>query len=141
MTPNKAKGKRYEYEIRDYFRSIGYNECIISSAESKNADSMGIDLLGLPYIIQCKNGYKSGLKYMDLLNSILKRTKTSKFAGFPIYLFHKTNRRTEVTMFVSEYLRLTERKEVVVDAKTKYFCKNWDGTVSIDFDTFKLLIK
>jgi len=104
MSPNKSKGKRFEYECRDYFKTNGFPDCIISSSESTNADNMGIDLLNLPFIIQCKNGYKAGLKYQEILTNIKKKTKNTKYEGQLVFIFHKTNRKIEVTMSLSHYL-------------------------------------
>lgn len=141
MNPNKSKGKRYEYEIRDYFKSIGYTDCIISSSESTNADNMGIDLMNLPFVVQCKNGYKSGLKYLEILNNIVKKTKGTKYEGQMVFIFHKNKRRTEVTMSFKDYYILVDKKSVNITQSMKYFCKNYDGTLTMDYETFKVQIE
>lgn len=129
MNKNKNKGKRYEYEIRDLFISIGYSEAIISSSESYNADSMGVDILNTPYIIQCKNGYPQGIKYLELIKEIEKRTFKSKFKGLPVIIFHKRKRNSEAIVRLEFFENFIGYNEV---HKFKYFSKNYDQTVSID---------
>lgn len=130
--PNKAKGKRFEYECRDYFKSLGFNDCVLSGGESINADNMGIDLCNLPFIVQCKNGYARGLNYSDIIKKIEIKTKKTKYEGQVIFVFHKCNRKTTVSMNYKDYSSLfkLELKDV------KYLLK--DGNIiTVDLDTFK----
>lgn len=104
MNNNKIKGNRYEYHIRDLFKELGYKDCVRSAGESKNADSMGIDLVGIPYIVQCKNGYKN-IKYNVVLNDVRERTK-AKYPSYPVFLFHKAGRgKSDVIMTYSDWVK------------------------------------
>jgi len=102
---------------------------------------MGIDLMNLPFVVQCKNGYKSGLKYLEILNSIVKKTKGTKYEGQMVFIFHKNKRRTEVTMSFKDYYILVDKKSVNITQSMKYFCKNYDGTLTMDYETFKVQIE
>ena len=129
MNKNKNKGKRYEYEIRDLFKSIGYEDAIISSSESYNADSMGIDILNIPYVVQCKNGYPQGIKYLLLIQEINKRISKSKYKDLEIIIFHKRKKQSEAIVTLEFFESKIGYNEV---SKFKYFSKNYDRTVSID---------
>ncbi len=133
MNPQKAKGKRYEYEIRDYFKSIGYEDCIVSSSESINADNMGIDLLNLPFIIQCKSGYKTGLNKNKVITTIQTKIKKSKYKDQLVFLFHKSSRKTEVSFDIETYHKIKTEKSF---SSIEYLCLK-DGIVTVDFTTFK----
>jgi hypothetical protein len=51
----RAKGHGYELQVRDFFRELGYTECVSSRSESKNLDDKGVDLCFTgPYYVQCK---------------------------------------------------------------------------------------
>lgn len=54
---NKVKGSNWEYELRDMFKAIGYDDCVTSRGESKSMDNNKIDLISesLPCYIQAKN--------------------------------------------------------------------------------------
>jgi len=140
MNKNKAKGKRFEYEIRDYFISIGFADCIISSSESLNADNMGIDLLNIPLIVQCKSGYKNGINYVELIKTITKRVKSTKYEKLPVMIFHKTTKyKVLIALEYGEFKKIYERESInLEDFKYIQFT---DGIILVDFISFKPYIK
>lgn len=54
---SKQKGSNWEYELRDKFKELGYEDCITSRGESKNMDNSKIDIISnsLPFYCQAKN--------------------------------------------------------------------------------------
>lgn len=135
MNKNSSKGRRFEYEIRDFFKGLGYPDVITSASESTNADNLGIDLLNLPFIVQCKNGYeKANLKYLDIITDITKRIKNTKFDGQEVFIFHKKNRKTFVIMTENCFLRHSSYCKV---NQFEYFEKT--NVIIISKNDFRLL--
>jgi len=52
----RTKGHNFERLVARMFQSLGYN-AKTSRATSKFMDDCGVDIVGTPYIIQCKAGY------------------------------------------------------------------------------------
>lgn len=50
----RAKGNNYELSIKNDHIKMGFTEVYTSRNESKRMDDKGVDLVGLPYHIQCK---------------------------------------------------------------------------------------
>lgn len=54
---SRFKGSHWEYELRDMFKKIGYEDCITSRGESRKMDNAKIDIVSetLPFYCQAKN--------------------------------------------------------------------------------------
>ncbi len=54
---SKNKGSNWEYELRDKFKELGYEDCITSRGESHKIDNAKIDIVSdsLPFYCQAKN--------------------------------------------------------------------------------------
>ena len=54
---SKSKGSSWEYELRDKFKELGFEDCVTSRGESKNLDNSKIDIVSdsLPFYCQAKN--------------------------------------------------------------------------------------
>lgn len=54
---SKNKGSNWEYELRDKFKELGYEDCITSRGESRKIDNAKIDIISdsLPFYCQAKN--------------------------------------------------------------------------------------
>lgn len=54
---SKSKGSNWEYELRDKFKAIGYEDCVTSRGESRKMDNSKIDIISdsLPCYVQAKN--------------------------------------------------------------------------------------
>ena len=54
---SKQKGSSWEYELRDKFKELGYEDCVTSRGESKKMDNAKIDIISdsLPFYCQAKN--------------------------------------------------------------------------------------
>jgi len=136
LNKNNLKGKRFEYETRDFFISLGFKETIVSGSESTNADNLGVDLLNLPFIVQCKNGYeKNKLKYLEIINHITKKIKNTRFDNQDVFIFHKITRKTFVIMSEECFLKRSSYKEV---KNFEYFEKL--NVIKIDKKDFEKLL-
>ena len=50
----RTKGNSYELLIKNDHVNLGFSNVFTSRNESKRTDDAGVDLVGLPYHIQCK---------------------------------------------------------------------------------------
>lgn len=96
----RQKGHTYELQIRDYFRELGFNDCVSSRSESKNLDDKGVDLVYTgDFYVQCK-----AVENLGSIHKILDAMpKTDKMN----VVFHKKNRQgTIVAMELESFTRL-----------------------------------
>lgn len=114
----KNKGNRFEREIRLLFKKY-YPHTNTTRLMSKALDDSGIDLTGLPYLIQCKNGYeKINFDYSKLYEKTKEELK-KRFApeellhNYPYLIIHKKNGRKKqgitVTMTLEDFMVLIEK--------------------------------
>lgn len=54
---SRQKGSSWEYELRDKFKEIGFEDCATSRGESKSLDAAKVDIISdsLPFYCQAKN--------------------------------------------------------------------------------------
>lgn len=54
---SKSKGSNWEYELRDKFKELGFEDCVTSRGESKSLDNSKVDIVSdsLPFYCQAKN--------------------------------------------------------------------------------------
>lgn len=55
--PNRSKGHNFERAVVTLFKEKGYSKSVTTRQVSKSLDDCGIDILGTPFLIQCKAGY------------------------------------------------------------------------------------
>lgn len=98
----RKKGHQYELQIRDFFKDLGYAECVSSRSESKNMDDKGVDLCNTgPWYVQCKA--------VENLGSIHKVLANMPNENKLNVVFHKRNRQgTIVAMDISTFKTLAE---------------------------------
>jgi hypothetical protein len=98
----RQKGHQYELTVRDYFRELGYKDCVSSRSESKNLDDKGVDLCYTgPFNVQCKAVENLG----SLHKIIASMPDDHKFN----VVFHKRNRQgTIVAMDLDSFLILAK---------------------------------
>ena len=84
----RAKGARLEYERLHFWKTLNY-DVYTSRNQSKRADDMGIDLVGIPVIEQCKNGYENGLNYVKILSEIKTKIHKSEYKDLKRVIIHK----------------------------------------------------
>lgn len=92
----KQRGNRFERTITNKFKKLGYEDAATSRLMSKHMDNLGIDIVGIPYIVQCKYGKQRGINYSQVIKSISDNVKNIKELNkLPILVFHTTNARQE----------------------------------------------
>lgn len=98
----KHKGNRFELDIRDWFKELGWTRAVSSRSESKSKDDKGIDLCYTePFEVQCKHVEKLGSIH-DILAKMPKGTHYN-------LVFHKRNRKgTIVAMTIEDFRELLQ---------------------------------
>lgn len=96
-TQNRNKGHDYERLWAKRFRELGYDKCKTSRQASRLIDSCKIDLVFIPYNVQCKNVRKN-INYTELFDSIERELKNNIPANDPIHSYpliiaHKRGRK------------------------------------------------
>lgn len=90
----RAKGNTYELSIKTDHIEIGFKDVFTSRNESKRMDDKGVDLVGLPYHIQCK----AVEKLSPGLHKILSDMPNDRIRA----VFHKRNRLGSVVCLTKE---------------------------------------
>jgi hypothetical protein len=95
-TANRRKGHAFERLLAAFFRQIlGFQFCKTSRQSSRLMDDCGVDLTGLPFLIQAKRGYnKNRPKYEAVYESIKSKLRENYpeddiVHDKPIVLIHK----------------------------------------------------
>jgi hypothetical protein len=94
---NRRKGHAYERELAKTFRELGYDKVKTSREASRLYDNCGIDLWGLPFLIQAKAGYKANRIKPDVLFHNIRENIEKNFPkeevellnSYPILIFNK----------------------------------------------------
>lgn len=97
----REKGARFECSLADFFRSLGYSECVTSRSESKRLDDLGVDLCYTdPWQVQAKAVENLGSGHTTL-------QKMPKTKGKINLLFHKKNYQgTIVSMTQQDFTKI-----------------------------------
>lgn len=111
---NKRKGHALEREIAKKFRELGFKFCKTARLASRLYDNAGIDLWGIPYLVQAKN-VKAAINYGELIREMEQCVKENFPPGspehsFPIVIFHKRNKDRLVVMKEEDFLELLKYK-------------------------------
>lgn len=83
---NKRKGSAGEREFANIFKANGFPLCKTSRLMSKGLDNAKVDLYGLPFNVQVKIGYPTGLPAINIFNA-MREGLTDNF--LPDDLVHK----------------------------------------------------
>lgn len=90
----KKKGNRYELDVAEFWRKLGWKRCVTSRSESKSLDDEGVDLCYThPFNVQCKAQERLGSSHLILHNM--------PDNGINI-VFHKKNRQGTVVSMSQE---------------------------------------
>lgn len=87
--PNRDKGHRFERADVNWLKKK-YPDAVTSRLESKAADARKVDIVGVPYLWQCKYGYPKGIDYHTLSADIRRLNPRS---SLPIVVHHKLGRK------------------------------------------------
>jgi D-arabinose 1-dehydrogenase-like Zn-dependent alcohol dehydrogenase len=109
----RKKGHSYELLIRDFFKELGYTDCVSSRSESKNLDDKGVDLVFTgSFWVQCK-----AVENLGSVHAILDRMPKDDKMNL---VFHKKNRQgTIVCMELETFRTLAKKFSTDVDNSLK----------------------
>jgi hypothetical protein len=101
----RQKGHSFELQIRDFFRELGYNDCVSSRSESKNLDDKGVDLCYTgDFHVQCK-----ATEQLGSMHKILASMPNEKIN----LVFHKRNRQgVVVAMTIEDFKKIFDKVNV-----------------------------
>ena len=100
MVNQRNRGHNFERKQRKRFIDLGYDKCITTRLGSRDLDNRKLDLMNVPYRVQCKYGTHKGLNYSKLIEDIQEQTKDTDYADFPIVIFHTKDGRKKSTRMV-----------------------------------------
>lgn len=105
----RRKGHDLERYVVKTLRDI-YPHATTARRESKTMDDCGVDVVNVPFLIQCKSGYESPRpKYERLFAYIEERIKDlpmykDVLSKYPVVVVHKLNKRaSEDALTVLKY--------------------------------------
>ena len=91
----RRKGHNFERNVAKKFRELGYRARTTRSA-SVLLDSCGVDIVGTPFIIQCKSGYAKARPKFEVEYNYIKKRIEEEFGenhpilnNFPIIIIHE----------------------------------------------------
>ncbi len=111
-----------ERDIAKDFRELGYEHCKTSREASKLLDNCKVDLWGIPYNIQSKNGYTKGLNYQEILDQI-KELLTKEYPQrleYPTIILHKRKTSQLAIMDKKDLFVLLNKIAKYEGTETKY---------------------
>jgi hypothetical protein len=76
---NRRRGHDFERDICKLFRELGYTKVKTTRQASRLLDESKVDIWGIPFNIQCKDGIQKGLSY----SKVLSEMKALLAANFP----------------------------------------------------------
>lgn len=92
---SRNKGHNLERLVAKLFREIGFSRTRTTRQASHLLDSCGIDLVGVPRIIQCKSGYMRSRPKFEEEYRYIQRRLTEEFGAdhtihnYPIAVIHE----------------------------------------------------
>lgn len=91
---NRRRGHNFERDICKLFRDLGYTKVKTTRQASRLLDESKVDIWGIPFNIQCKDGVQKGLSYSKVLSE-MKELLATNFPEtdlqitFPKIIIHK----------------------------------------------------
>lgn len=103
MTNSRNKGNSYERDVANVYRAIWYDAKTTRNAWSKELDNAWVDIVGVPWNIQCKN-------YTNFSSSAILDQIHRKMPKDKINLVHvKITRKWEmVCMSLDDWMEIVE---------------------------------
>lgn len=115
---NKRKGSNLELLVTNRLKEI-FPHAKTARQASREMDDCGVDIVNIPFLIQCKSGYsKKILRYEDLFYYTNDKLKERPFISkFPFVLIHKKDgikgkkqpELLQVTMQFDDWIALIEK--------------------------------
>ena len=101
MTHSKNKGNRFELEIVQFLKDLGYTAASARS-ESRSLDDLGCDIVdNSPFSIQCKHNERLSMPVHKLLSD-MKANGLER----PIVMHKRNNKGVVVSMDLEEFKKL-----------------------------------
>lgn len=114
---NRDKGHRFERWWAKVFRDdLGFKFCKTSRQASRLLDDCGVDLDGIPFNMQLKNGYAKGINYTKLFETIDMKLAENYMKQDPRHIYptviaHKRGRKQSehhVIMKGEDWIKLVQ---------------------------------
>ncbi len=104
---NRRVGFDLERRITKRFRDSGYGYAKTSRQASRLLDDSKVDIAFVPFLVQCKKGYKHGLNYTNIILEIKQKIKEnfppdSKEHNYPCLIFHDKDKGSENKLVIME---------------------------------------
>lgn len=104
---NRVAGHNLERRIASKFREIGYPFAKTSRQASRLLDDSKVDIAFVPFLVQCKKGYKKGLNYTSILLEMKEAIKANfppddSVHTLPGIILHDKGRKSEEKLVVME---------------------------------------
>lgn len=102
----RRKGHNYERTVVKYFKDLGFDQAKTSRLGSRLLDSAKVDICDIPFNVQCK-AVEANIDYYKLTDEISKELKKliPQREDYPILIFHKKNKKTNVVMTLEEFTK------------------------------------
>lgn len=118
---NRRKGHNFERELAKMFRELGFEFCKTVRLASRLYDNCGVDLWGIPYLVQAKK-VKAAINYGNLIRGIEEEVKknfppSAPEHTYPIIIFHRREKDKLVVMKEEDFLELLKIKHGIADKK------------------------
>lgn len=111
-----------------------YPDAVTSRLESKAADARKVDIVGIPYLWQCKYGYPKGIDYHTLHADMHRLNLKSKL---PLFIHHKFGRKKLQDLAVMSVKDLITIIENYNKEESK---ENKENASLIDLSTFLVVV-
>lgn len=104
---NRLAGHNLERRIASKFRELGHSFAKTSRQASRLLDDSKVDIAFVPFLIQCKKGYRKGLNYTSIfldMKSAIKQNfpPIDDVHKHPCVIIHDKGRKSEEKLVVME---------------------------------------
>jgi Holliday junction resolvase len=100
----RTKGHNFERVIVNWLRKLGYSRAITTRLGSRLMDAAKIDVCNVPFNVQCK-AVEAKIDYHELTKEISEEIAklVPERGEYPIVIFHKKDKKTNVIMTLDEF--------------------------------------
>jgi hypothetical protein len=104
---NRNVGHNLERRVASKFRDLGYKFAKTSRQASRLLDDSKVDIAFVPFLVQCKKGYKKGLNYTNIILETKECIKKNfppddKVHEYPCIIIHDKDKKPEEKLVVME---------------------------------------
>lgn len=102
MINSKQKGKRYELEIANYFKELGFEKARRSVQYNGKEEEGQADVIGVPFLhIECK--HNESLNVEKAMQQAIRDSQDNKKNRIPIVVHRKNGEKSKVTMTLDDF--------------------------------------